>query len=160
VRNIMSSLSEEQKQNLKGYMETLRNRALREHRVEQQLRFLYLFFCSAFCAFFSNTCFLGFLTFFLPLVPMSIPPSLISSHGLPAHFPDIHSKSNYDVFFTDANRVSCFKIPPPSQRCDGLRTTPLRLSAPNTCISQLSKSLLNIEESLRVPSWYIACLSL
>ena len=39
VRNIMSSLSEKKKQNIRGYLETLRNRALRELRVEHQLPF-------------------------------------------------------------------------------------------------------------------------
>ena len=39
-------------------------------------RDVYLFSFSAFCPFFSSTCFLDFFTFFLPLVPTSIPPIL------------------------------------------------------------------------------------
>jgi len=34
------------------------------------------------CAFFSSTCFFGFLTFFLPLVPMCVPPSAWRSSRL------------------------------------------------------------------------------
>ena len=36
----------------------------------------YLLSCAAFCPFFSSACFLGLFTFFLPLVPTSIPPFL------------------------------------------------------------------------------------
>jgi len=73
---------------------------------------VYLFFYFAFCAFLSNTCFLVFFTFFLPLVPTSVPPSLISSQGLPVPFPDIRFKSNYSVFSIDVNGARCFRISP------------------------------------------------
>jgi len=49
------------------------------------IRHFYLFFCSASCDFFFNTCFLGFFTFFLPLLPTFLPPYLIPSQRLSTH---------------------------------------------------------------------------
>jgi len=85
----------------------------------------HLFFCSAFCTFFSNTCFLGFFTFFLPLVPTSLPPYLIPSQGLSAH-PSIYTfaSSRIIVLSPSMSTVSGVSEFLRYVRCSGLHVTP------------------------------------
>ena len=81
---------------------------MRPSATRPRYRCAYLFSFSAFCAFFSSTCFLDFFTFFLPLVPMSIPPILnlwqgialsifqhsvgLDGAGYVNHAPSLHSR--------------------------------------------------------------------
>ena len=87
--------------------------------------YFYLFFCSASCDFFFNTCFLGFFTFFLPLLPTFLPPYLIPSQGLSTH-PSIctFASRRIIVFSPRMSTVSGISEFLRYVRCSGLHITP------------------------------------